>query len=49
VHDPAVESQLRTLGSEVVRVARLFAADSSLHRQAECTRAAEAVAAGSSS
>jgi FMN reductase len=49
VHDPAVESQLRTLGSEVVRVARLFAADRSLHRQAECTRAAEAVAAGSSS
>src|SRR5215217_2285491 len=40
IHDPAVERQLQTLGSEVVRVAERFAADLSLHRQAECDHAA---------
>ena len=44
VHDAAVELQLRTLGGEVVRVAERFAGDRSLHRQAECARAAERVA-----
>jgi FMN reductase len=44
IQDEAVEAQLAMLGSEVVRVARLFAADASLHRQSECTRAAEQVA-----
>jgi len=43
--DQAVEQQLRTLGSEVVRVAHRFAADSSLERQTECATAAERVAA----
>jgi FMN reductase len=45
VRDPAVEAQLRTLGSEVVRAARRFAADSSLHRQSECDEAADRVVA----
>jgi FMN reductase len=45
LHDQAVEQQLRTLGGEVVRVAERFASDGSLHRQAECTQAAERVAA----
>src|SRR5262245_41735445 len=45
VEHEEVESQLRMLGSEVVRVARRFAADAMLHRQAECTDAAERVAA----
>src|SRR5262245_10246508 len=45
VHNPDVEGQLKTLGSEVVRVAELFAADSSLQRADECERAAERVAA----
>jgi FMN reductase len=44
IHDQAVELQLTTLGGEVVRVAQRFAADASLHRQAECTCAAERVA-----
>ena len=44
VRDQAVELQLRTLGAEVVRVAERFAADSSLHRQAECAQAAERAA-----
>ena len=44
VQDQAVELQLKTLGAEVVRVAERFAADSSLHRQAECTQAAERAA-----
>jgi FMN reductase len=43
VHDAAVELQLRTLGGEVVRVAERFAADSSLHRAAECEQAAKRV------
>jgi FMN reductase len=45
VEDEAVESQLRMLGSEVVRVARRFTDDAMLHRQAECAEAAERVAA----
>jgi FMN reductase len=45
VHDEAVELQLRTLGGEVVRVAERFAADHSLHRQAECEQATERIAA----
>lgn len=44
IHDQAVELQLKTLGGEVVRVAERFAGDRSLHRQAECARAAERVA-----
>jgi FMN reductase len=45
IHDQAVELQLKMLGEEVVRVAERFASDRSLHRQAECARAAERVAA----
>ena len=45
VRDESVELQLRTLGAEVVRVARRFAADGSLHRARECDEAAERVAA----
>jgi len=44
IHDESIERQLMTLGSEVVRVAQRFAADSSLHREAECACAAERVA-----
>jgi FMN reductase len=45
IQDRAVELQLRTLGEEVVRVAARFAANDSLHREAECADAAERVAA----
>ena len=45
IQDQAVETQLKMLGREVVRVAQRFAADDSLHRQHECNRAAERVAA----
>jgi FMN reductase len=45
VRDEGIETQLRTLGSEVVRVAGRFSTDSSLHRGAECEDAAERVAA----
>jgi FMN reductase len=45
VRDPGIEGQLKTLGSEVVRVAQRFATDSSLHRADECERAADRVAA----
>ena len=45
IRDPAIELQLKTLGSEVVRVARRFAADDAVHRQAECDLAAERAAA----
>lgn len=45
IQDGAVEHQLRTLGSEVVRVAERFAADESLHRQVECSLAADRAAA----
>jgi FMN reductase len=44
IRDEAVDLQLKTLGGEVVRVAERFADDASLHRQAECTHAAERVA-----
>jgi FMN reductase len=44
IQDQAVELQLKTLGEEVVRVAERFAADTSVHRQAECAHAAERVA-----
>ena len=44
IHDQAVELQLKTLGGEVVRVAELFTADGTLHRQHECAQAAERVA-----
>jgi FMN reductase len=44
IQDQAVELQLKTLGGEVVRVAKRFAADDSLHRQHECAQAAERVA-----
>jgi hypothetical protein len=36
--------QLNTLGEEVVRVAEKFASEQTLHREAECARAAERVA-----
>jgi FMN reductase len=45
VRDAGVEAQLRTLGSEVVRVAERFAADGSLQRATECEEAAERIAA----
>jgi FMN reductase len=45
VHDAAVETQLKTLGGEVVRAAERFADDRSLHRQHECMLAAGRVAA----
>jgi len=45
IQDRSVESQLRMLGSEVVRVAERFSADDSLHRATECRQAAERVAA----
>jgi FMN reductase len=44
IKDEGVELQLKTLGSEVVRVAERFAADDSLHREVECTQAAHRVA-----
>ena len=43
IQDETVELQLRTLGSEVVRVAKQFASDRTVHRQHECNRAAERV------
>jgi hypothetical protein len=45
IQEEGVEHQLRTLGSEVVRVAERFAADESLHRQVECALAADRAAA----
>lgn len=45
IHDEAVALQLRTLGTEVVRVADRFSADTSLHREAECRAAADRVGA----
>src|SRR5207244_3925968 len=44
IQDEDVERQLRTLGDEVVRAASRFAANSFLHREVECARAAERVA-----
>lgn len=40
-----LEAQLATLGAEVVRGAERFASDRSVHRERECVRAAETVAA----
>ena len=45
IRDDAVGLQLATLGSEVVRVAGVFAADGVLHRPTECEDAALRVAA----
>ncbi len=45
VQDPAIETQLMTLGREVVRVAERFAPDSPVHRPSECDEAAERVVA----
>lgn len=45
IHDDAIARQLEMLGGEVVRVAERFTAEESLHRQSECTDAAERVAA----
>ena len=45
IQDEAVEAQLETLGQEVVRVTEMFVADSSMHREDECIRAADLVAA----
>ena len=45
IQDQAIGAQLQTLGGEVVRAAQRFADDQSLHRQAECERASERVAA----
>ena len=47
ISDETVESQLERLGGEVVRVTERFAADLTLHRQAECAEAAERVVAPS--
>jgi FMN reductase len=45
VQDTAIEAQLKTLGSEVVRVAERFSIDRPVHRASECDEAAERVAA----
>ena len=45
IQDEGIEHQLKTLGAEVVRVAERFAEDKSLHREHECARAADRVAA----
>jgi FMN reductase len=45
VQNEAVELQLKTLGSEVVRVAQRFATDASSDHEAECAHASERVAA----
>ena len=43
--DEQVAAQLERVGAEVVRVAERFATDPTLHREAECDRAAERIAA----
>lgn len=45
IQDGSVAGQLRLLGSEVVRVARLFAASGTEDAEGECARAREKVAA----
>jgi len=45
IREAGVETQLRTLGAEVVRVAERFATDRSVHRASECEAAAQRVAA----
>jgi FMN reductase len=47
IQDEGIRRQLKTLGQEVVRVAEKFASDRSVHRQTECEKAAERVAAAS--
>jgi FMN reductase len=47
IRDEGIARQLKTLGHEVVRVAKRFASDSSVHHQTECEKAAERVAAAS--
>jgi FMN reductase len=44
IHDEAIEQQLKLLGSEVVRVAKRFAAEDSPDHAAECAHATERVA-----
>ena len=44
IADQSVERQLEMVGSEVVRVAERFASDAALHRQHECSEAADRVA-----
>ena len=44
ITDENVDTQLRTLGGEVVRVAAKFATDPAVHRQTECAEAAERAA-----
>ena len=44
IQDQSVERLLKTLGGEVVRVAKRFAANESIHRGLECQQAAERVA-----
>jgi FMN reductase len=44
IHDQAIEQQLKTLGSEVVRVAERFAVDDAPDHAAECAHASERVA-----
>lgn len=44
IRERSVALQLETLGGEVARVAEKFAADHSVHREAECAHAAERVA-----
>ena len=46
--DETVEMQLQRLGEEVVRVAERFASDPGLHRQHECSEAADRVASAAS-
>jgi len=43
VRDEMIELQLRTVGAQVVRVARRFAREPGLRRQAECESATERV------
>ena len=45
IQDAAIESQLKMLGGEVVRVAKRISAHRSLHRPSECADAAERIAA----
>jgi FMN reductase len=45
VREASVARQLATLGEEVVRVARKFTADASMHRPTECADAAARIAA----
>jgi FMN reductase len=45
IDDATIETQLKALGGEVVRVAERFVTDHSLDREAECEQAAERVTA----